>query len=147
MRLSAALVPDLANFFEIVIFLGIVRAVVAELAEVNRVHFEAGRQAGHAPHVFRAGGWRVNAGDDRRPGWGANRRSRAGPGVAEAAFGQAVKVWRDGVRVAVAAKVRPVVLAGDPEDVRQRLIRPRLALAKRGHGAAPQEYSTDSAHD
>ena len=90
MRLSTALVPDQANFFEIVILLGIVRAVVAELAEVNRVHFEVARQAGHAAHVLRAGGRWVDAGDDCRSCRGADGGIRTGPGVAEAALGQAI---------------------------------------------------------
>ena len=74
MRLSAAVIPNLAYLFKVVILLGIVCTVVAELAEVGGVHFEVVRQAGHAAHMLRAGGRRVDTGDDRCAGWGADRR-------------------------------------------------------------------------
>ena len=67
--------------------------------------------------------------------------------VSPDALGKAIEVGRDGVRVAVAAEMRAVIFAGDPENVGQRLLRSRLAKAKRGNGTGQQEYSTDSAHD
>ena len=142
-RLSSALVPDFAHFLEVVILLGIIGAVVAQFSQVDRVHFKTGRQAGHAAHMLGPGGGRIDAGDDRRAGRGADRRIRTRPGVAQAALGQAVEIRRDGVRVAVAAQVRSVVLAGYPENVRQRLLRLHLPNAKRGRQYAPARDFTE----
>jgi len=143
MRLSAAVIPNLAYLFQVVILLGIVCAVVAELPEVGGVHFEVARQAGHAAHMLRAGGRWIDAGDDRRAGRGADRRGRAGLGVAQAALCKAIEVRRDGVRVAVAAKMWAVVFAGDPENVGQRLFRPHLAKGKGSQGGGREQHSSN----
>jgi len=93
--------------------------------------------------VFCAGGGRVDAGDDRRAGRGADRGGRAGLGVTQAALGKAVEVRRDGVRIAVASKMRAVVFAGDPEDVGQRLLRPRLSKSRGKHGGGREQHSSN----
>ena len=53
--IASALVPDWADLLKIVIFLGVVRAVVSNVAQLGWVHFKIGRQSGHAAHMFGAG--------------------------------------------------------------------------------------------
>ena len=68
MPFPSAFMPDLSFFHQVVVFLGIIGAVVPELSEIGGVHLEVGGQAGHAAHVLGSGGRRIQAGNDRGPG-------------------------------------------------------------------------------
>jgi len=111
-------VPHLARLLEVVVLLVVVRAVVAALAEQLRIHPHPRRHGHQAPHVLGARARGVNARDDGRAGRGADRGVAPGVQVAQPLGRQPVQVGRLGIRVAVAAQLRPRVLAGDPEDVR-----------------------------
>ena len=117
MRLAGGYVPHALGLFQVVVLFAVVRAVVARFAEELRIHLRALWHGHHAAHVLTAGGWRVHARDDGGACCGAHRC--AGPCVFEehAFRRQSIDVWRIGKRVAVAAHVRPMVLAGEPEDV------------------------------
>ena len=116
--LAAGLVPDLAGFGEVVVLLGVVRAVVAGLAEELRIHLEAAGQRHHGAHVLGTGGRRIQAADQRGAGGRADGGTRPGEAVAQATRGEGVHVRRSCVFVAIAAHLRTMVLAGNPEDVR-----------------------------
>ena len=117
--LAAALVPDVPFLAQVVVLLGTVGAVVAELAQVGGVHLVGGRQTGHAAHVLGSGrGW-IHARYDGGAGRGADGGVGDGPGVDHSLCYQGVEVGGVGVLVPVASQMRPIVLAGYPEDVGQ----------------------------
>ena len=118
MSLARGVVPDQAGLDEVVILFGIVGTVVAGFAKELREHFLAGGERHHTAHMLGAGGRGVHSGDNRR----ARRRAhgRAGPRVRvnHPPSGELIHVRRGGERVAVAAHMRAVVFAGNPENVR-----------------------------
>ncbi len=119
MPFPATFIPYLTFLAEVVIFFGLVRAVVAELTQVSGVHLVAGGQARHAAHVLCAcRGW-VHARDNRCAGGSAHWSVGDGPGVDHALFCQGVEVGCGGIIVSVATKVRSVVFARYPEYVGQ----------------------------
>ena len=110
-------VPDGGSFRKVVVLLGVVGGVVAGLAEELREHLLTGWISDHAAHVIAARGWAVEAGDDRGARGRADGRDGPSVGIAEGARRELVDMGRGRVGVAVAAQLRAVVLAGDPEDV------------------------------
>jgi hypothetical protein len=119
MRLAAAGVPRRPQIhLHVVIGLGVVRAVIAGAAKVLRIGPDRIGQRHLRPHVFGAQRRRPHAGDQHGASRRADRRGRPGVGVAHAAGRQFIEMRRDGIVVTIAAQVRPVVLAGDPEHVR-----------------------------
>ena len=117
MRPVAALVPRLARMGDVVVGLGVVRAVVTRRAEVFRVEFELGRDRHAAAVVVDAQRRGVHARDQRRPRAGTDRSVGKGVAVTHALRRQPVEVRRVRQRVTVTAQVRAVVLTGDPQDV------------------------------
>ena len=61
MSFPATFIPHLTFLAQVVIFLGLICAVVPKLSEVGGIHFVAFGQAGHAAHVLGAGGRRIHA--------------------------------------------------------------------------------------
>jgi hypothetical protein len=118
MRAGRGLVPDARRFDQVVVLLAVVRAIVTGLAQELREHLHKIRQPHLAAHVLGTGGWRIDARNDRRAGRRAHRCRRPRAQVTHPARRQLVEVRRGGVGVAVATELRPVVLAGHPEDVR-----------------------------
>ena len=55
MPFPSTFIPYLTFLAEVVIFFGVVRAVVAELTQVRGIHLVIGWQAGHAAHVLGTG--------------------------------------------------------------------------------------------
>ena len=55
MPFPSTFIPYLTFLAEVVIFFGVVRAVVAELTQVRGIHLVLGWQAGHASHVLGTG--------------------------------------------------------------------------------------------
>ena len=133
--LDRGFVPDLPRLGEVIVLLVVVRAVVAGVPEILRVHLDAGRKGHLAPHVFGAEGRGQHARDDRGAGGGADRGVR--PDVAEehAPRRQCIHVGRTRQRVAVAAHLLAVVLTGDPEDVG--------VIGGTGAGEEPAETKAD----
>jgi hypothetical protein len=128
------LVPHLPRLRDVVVLLRVVRAVPARLAEELREHLFPRGEGDHAPHVLRAEARGIHARDDGRPRRRADGRIRPAVRVEHPALGERVHVWRRRVGVAVAAHVRPVILARDPEDVRPRRIRRGKCGAGEQHG-------------
>ena len=73
MRLSRRLVPAIVRCTDVVVLLGVIRAIVASVAQVSRVETDLLGKAYHASHVLAATTGRIDAGDDRRPGRRAPR--------------------------------------------------------------------------
>src|SRR4051794_15020088 len=67
--------------------------------------------------MMRTGRWRIHSRDNRRPrrraDWGIRPRAR----IAQRLLRERIEVRSDGVAIAVAAKVRPDVFAGNPQDI------------------------------
>jgi hypothetical protein len=85
--------------------------------EVDGEGFDDVGHGGSAAHVHGADGGLIHPGNDGGAAGSANTGGGVGVGVADAFFGELVKVWGDGVGVAVAAEVVINVLGGEPEDV------------------------------
>ena len=115
---AAALVPGVAGVGDVVIGLGIVGAVVAGVAEVLGVEADRSGMRTRLRWCWMPSDDGVHPGDQGAPGRRADRGVGEGVPEADALGRQPVEVRRLGERVAVAAEVRAVVLAGDPEDVR-----------------------------
>ena len=79
---------DIARFLGVVVFLAVVSAVIARLAQVLWVHFKCGRQKRCTAHVFRARAWRVKPGDQSSPRRCANGCGRPAIQVDHAALRQ-----------------------------------------------------------
>ena len=79
MRLAATLIPHLPFLAEIVVFLGIVGAVIPGLTQVIGVHLESRRQTGIAAHVLGARARRIQSADQGGTSRRAHRRS--GPAI------------------------------------------------------------------
>ena len=71
--LGGGFVPDLAGFFDAVVLLGIVGAVVARLGQFLRKHGDSRRQTDHRPHGFGTDACGVPAENDSGPRGRANR--------------------------------------------------------------------------
>ena len=72
-RLAARLVPDLAGLLQVVVFLGVVRDVIAGVAEVLGEHAHRRGQPRHRAHVLGAGRRWVHPADDGGARRSANR--------------------------------------------------------------------------
>ena len=87
MRPAVGGIPRLPRCGKLVIGLGIVRAVVAGLAEENGERLHERRQLGVAPHVVGAKRGLIHAGDDAGPAWRTDSGRGEGVGIADTLFG------------------------------------------------------------
>jgi len=111
-------VPDLARFFEVVILLRVVRAIVTGLAQVLWEHLLALRKSQHTSHVLTARRGCIEAGDERRASGRTDGSAGPSAQIGQAPRGELVHVRRGGVGITVTAHVGAMILAGDPKDVR-----------------------------
>ena len=119
MGLAIGRVPHRAGLGQVVVLLAIIGAVVAGVSQELRIHPKARGQVDIRPHVLRARGGRIQSGNNSRACRGADRRVGNSVGVEHPTGCQSVKVWRHRVIIAVAAEMRPVVFASDPQEVGQ----------------------------
>ena len=82
---------------------------------------------------------RIQPGENTRAGLAATGLGDKGPIEPHALAGKAVEVWRPGVRVAVAAQFRAVVLGDDQQDVRPSARRRGVGGLRRGQRWQQQE--------
>jgi hypothetical protein len=116
-RAVARFVPHLPFRRDVVVLLGVVRAVVAARPQMLRQQLKAARHGDHRPHVFSAQAVRIHAGDERRPGRRTDRMVRPAERVPATAGGQRVEVRRHRIRIGERTKMRAVIFSRDPEDV------------------------------
>ena len=118
MSFSRGFVPDVADSFEVVILFAVIGAVISGLSKVLRIHQRPLGQRHHAPHVLGTQGSRIHPGYNR----GSSRRAdrSVGPMARKnhAVTCEFVQMRRGGVSVAVATKMRSVVFAGEPDNIR-----------------------------
>ena len=137
MRLAAALVPHLTFLAEIVVFLRIVCAVIPDLPQVSGVHLEPRRQAGVAAHMLGTRAWRVQPANQGSPCRRTHRRGGPAVQINHPFRRQRIQIGRFGIFIAVATQLRSVIFRGNPENIRQLLLR---HSAKR-HDQAQQKYA------
>ena len=139
---ATRLVPNGHRFFELVVLLGVVCAVVAGSSEVLReaaskgrrqafvagdvlvglrVFFDGRRTGRVVAHLHRADAGAEHARDQRRAGWSADRRGGKGVVVDHPFSRQPVEVWRGHRRVAVGPDPGAHVFNGEPDDVGLRV--------------------------
>jgi hypothetical protein len=121
-------IPDLIQAGKVVIRLGIVRAVVACLAQQLGVHFHSVRRGDVAAHVEAACRRRIHAGEDGRPGRSTDGGIRPDVSIEHSPAGQSIQLRRLGEEIPIASEMRSVILCGDPQDIRSRRILPGEAL-------------------
>ena len=118
MRFRAGLVPDLARLGDVVVFLGVVRAVISGGSQILRKQPPTGRQTNLASHVLSTEAGRMHAGDDRRARRSTDGRIGPAASIDRAAARERVQMRSRGVGIAIAAQVRAVIFTGQPDDVR-----------------------------
>ena len=110
-------VPHALGFGEVVVLLAVVGAVITSFTEELRIHLRVLWHLRHAAHVLTTGGGRIHAHDDRRARSGADGGTRPRALEQHALGRQCIHIRRGGISITVAAHVRAVVFAGEPEDV------------------------------
>ena len=138
-RRVPALIPT-AGRVEVVVRLGVVRRVVPALTQVLGERADGSGDADRGAQVLRAERTGVHAGNQRRPGWRADRGRRVGRRVVDAVVGQPIEVRRSGVGITEGAQGGAHVFSGEPKDV-GLLRRPRLRRGRRRAGREGQDQA------
>jgi hypothetical protein len=139
--LSTARVPRLAIAGQVVVGLRIVGRVVTGRTQDFGVKRERRGDRDATPVVLGAERGRIHAGDERGPRGGAHGGVGKREAIPDALRGEPVEMRRLRLRIAVAAEVGAVVLAGQPEDIRAFGGRQRHAAqnqTKEGHRQSGQ---------
>ena len=118
MGFARGLIPNLLRRDEVVVFLDVVGAVITQLPQMLREQFHAGRQCHLTAHMLGTERRGEHAADERGAGRRADRGIRPGVAKQHAPRSKGIDMRRAGQPIAIAAHLRPVILAGDPEDVR-----------------------------
>ena len=105
MSLAVGLIPSVFGRAELIIRFGIVRAIIARLAQVLRERTNLFRQLRPATHVVRTQRGLVHAGDNSRAARRAHARRGKRMGVSRPFLGQLIQMRRDRMRITVASQM------------------------------------------
>ena len=112
--LSTTFVPHFALFQQVVIFIGIICAIISKITEVGRVHFEFRWKFDHTSHMFGSGRGGVHSGNNSGSGGCTNWCVGDRAAVDHSLRGKGIQVWRICIFITVASEVWSIILTCDP---------------------------------
>ena len=117
MRLVARLVPKSVGFADVVVFLGVIGAVVTKFMEVLGIELGKAREANAATHMLSPETIGKHAGDNSRPRGSTDWCIRPAVCVSQSLGREGIDVWCRRIFISIATKFRSIIFGSDPKDI------------------------------